>query len=308
MRECIEEGILQSYVDDELSPAMAASVAEHLSACASCAEAATLAADETAMFSTAFDAERSLEVPTLRLRERLDEAIAELNRPAQLTSRRPGLNIGGRLAAFAGLFKISPQRALGFASLIALVAFAAIFAVLRLNQTGQSDGSPSAVVADNNQVRPAATPNIAPTPAPTPADTENGTVPVNGGPGGKNTQPRNSKPKKQVKPSLVPAPEELPKDELAVKPLPGEENYMKAIDSLATEIAAGGETALKPSLRAEYERNLAIVDQAIVQTRRAARRNPQDADAAEFLFSSYESKLQLLNAVAEQVRPTIATR
>ena len=65
---------------------------------------------------------------------------------------------------------------------------------------------------------------------------------------------------------------------------------------------------MKPSLRAEYERNLAIVDQAIFSTRRTARSNPNDPDAAEFLYSSYQSKLDLLNTVAQQVRPTVATR
>ena len=107
----------------------------------------------------------------------------------------------------------------------------------------------------------------------------------------------------------MPAPDELPKDELAtLKPLPGEENYLKAIDSLTVEIKTRGETAMKPSLRAEYERTLAIVDQAIDSTRRAARRNPRDPDASAFLYSSYQSKLELLTTVADQVRPTIATR
>ncbi len=100
----------------------------------------------------------------------------------------------------------------------------------------------------------------------------------------------------------------MPKDELAAKPLPGEQNFLKAIDSLAFEIQASGETAMKPSLRAEYERNLAIVDQAIDSTRRVARRNPNDPDASEFLYSSYQSKLDLLSAVAEQVRPTVAIK
>jgi hypothetical protein len=90
--------------------------------------------------------------------------------------------------------------------------------------------------------------------------------------------------------------------------LPGEQNYLKAIDSLKVEIEATDETAMKPSLRAEYERNLAIVDQAIDSTRRVARRHPKDPDATSFLYSSYQSKLDLLSAVAEQVRPSIATR
>jgi hypothetical protein len=92
------------------------------------------------------------------------------------------------------------------------------------------------------------------------------------------------------------------------KPLPGESDYLKAIDSLSTEIEASGEANMQPSLLAEYKRNLAVVDQAIDSTRRAARRNPRDTDAAEFLYTSYQSKLDLLSTVAEQVRPTIAAR
>lgn len=304
MRDCIEEGILQSYVDNELPPETAESVAAHIAACQSCAEAFNEASNETAMFTTAFEAEMALDVPTVRLRERIDAAIAEINRSGEVAERKPGWTFNGWLTSLAEFFKVSPQRAVGFASLIALIAFAAIFVAIKLRPAVSSE-SPSTIASNDKPTT--TTPPTATTgktvPAPVVKNTNSG--PDNGGnnPSGRPA----TKPKKQVKPTLVPEPGQLPKDELA-RTLPGEENYLKAIDSLKVEIEASGETTMKPSLRAEYERNLAIVDQAIDSTRRVARRNPKDPDAASFLYSSYQSKLDLLSAVAEQVRPSIATR
>jgi hypothetical protein len=310
MRECIEEGILQGYVDDELSPEMAERVAAHISACETCAEAAIVASGEMSLFTSAFEAENALEIPTVRLRERIEAAIDEMNRPATFFERQESASSRGWLASLTGLFKVSPQRALGFASLIAVIAFAAIFAIIRLNQPNAVTNSPELVAdaGNSNSGRPAVDSNNPGerngkgNPSPTPTKVNSPVEPD------KDTPKRQKAPKRQVKPVLVPAPDELPKDDLAAKPLPGEQNYLKAIDSLAYEIEASGETALKPSLRAEYERNLAIVDQAINSTRRVARRNPNDPDASAFLYSSYQSKLDLLSAVAEQVRPTVATR
>jgi hypothetical protein len=83
-------------------------------------------------------------------------------------------------------------------------------------------------------------------------------------------------------------------------PLPGEKTYLKTIASLSSIIETNGENALRPSLRGDYERNLALVNHAIDATRRTARRNPKDPDAIEFLYSSYQSKIDLLSTVAEQ--------
>jgi hypothetical protein len=303
MRECIEEGILQSYVDNELSHETAERVAAHIAACETCAEAVIVASGEMSLFTSAFEAENALEIPTVRLRERIDAAIGEMNRPAQIYGQKQSGSFSNWLASFAGMFKVSPQRAVGFASLIAVIAFAAIFAIIRLNRSATNSGSSVEVAGVDSKGN--TTPVIKGSPSPTPA------APDNNKPGveKKNGPAKPVSPKKRVAPVLVPAPDQLPQGELAaVKPLPGEQNYLQAIDSLAYEIQASGETAMRPSLRAEYERNLAIVDQAIDSTRRVARRNPKDPDASAFLYSSYQSKLDLLSAVADQVRPTIATR
>jgi hypothetical protein len=301
MRACIEEGILQSYVDNELSPESAEKVAAHIAACPLCAEAFNEAVNETAMFATAFEAEMFLDVPTVRLRERIETAIAELHRPEEILERKHGWSFQGWLTSLAGLFKVSPQHALGFASLIAVVAFAAIFAAIQLRQAGNNN-APALVAGNDSPKRTAPDVKVNPSPIPEVNSTNNPPPKED-----KNPSDKSTKPKKQANPILVPEPNQLPKDELA-RTLPGEQNYLKAIDSLSVEIQSSDAAAMKPSLRAEYERNLAIVDQAIDSTRRVARRHPKDPDAAAFLYSSYQSKLDLLSAVAEQVRPTIATR
>jgi Putative zinc-finger len=311
MKECFEEGVLQSYVDDELSPEMAERVTAHMAACSKCADALSEIANEMAMFSTAFQAEMTLDVPTVRLRERIDTAIAEMNPPAQITERKQGWSLTGWLASFGELFKVSPQRAIGFASLIAVIAFAAIFAAI-YSRRSANPGNQVNEVASGNQPKSTPTPKVVASPSSSPDETNPGS---NDRSGEQTEKPTNHKaPKKQAKPILVPQPDQLPQGDLArktlpvEKPLPGETNYLKAIDSLTTEIEASDVASMKPNLRAEYERNLAVVDQAIDSTRRVARTNPKNEDAAQFLYSSYQSKLDLLSTVAEQVRPTVATR
>ena len=56
---------------------------------------------------------------------------------------------------------------------------------------------------------------------------------------------------------------------------------------------------MPPATRAEYERNLKLVDYAIAATRSKAKRSPNDPDAAEFMFAAYQSKIDLLNTVSE---------
>jgi hypothetical protein len=56
---------------------------------------------------------------------------------------------------------------------------------------------------------------------------------------------------------------------------------------------------MRPDLHAEYERNLAVVDRALAAARNAAKKNPKDPDAAEFVYAAYQSKVDLLNTVAD---------
>jgi hypothetical protein len=93
---------------------------------------------------------------------------------------------------------------------------------------------------------------------------------------------------------------------VAPKLLPGEKSYLEAIASLTTAIETSKDEVFKPTVRADYERNLAVVDQAIATTRQQAKRNPTDRDAVEYMYTAYQNKIELLSAVADQTR--IASR
>ena len=83
-----------------------------------------------------------------------------------------------------------------------------------------------------------------------------------------------------------------------VKLLPGERTYLQTIAKLDSAIRADQET-MRPALQVEYQRNLAVVDRAIAATRTAAKNNPNNPDAADFMFAAYQSKVDLLNTIAD---------
>jgi hypothetical protein len=306
MRECVEEGTLQAYFDGELSSDMMERVATHIAACTACAEAVREIENESLLLAEAFAPEMALSVPTGRLYLRLDAAIAELQAEQQ-QSRSSFEAQASRLrawfAALAPSFSFVPQHAVGFASLIVIAAFGAIFAfivlrpqpsTLNVAQGVKTIGLPSFEAGQGNNTTNQG--QITPVIDSTTRNQAGGARIIKAG---SRRTPR------KVTPSVVEPivdPLTATPETASVQLLPGEKNYLKAIASLDTAIKAGGDNAMRPTLRVEYERNLRVVDEAIAQTRAVAQRNPNDKDASEFLLSAYQSKVELLNTVAEQAQ------
>jgi hypothetical protein len=303
MRECVEEGTLQAYFDGELSSDMMERVATHIAACTACTEAAREIENESLLLAEAFAPEMALSVPTGRLYLRLDAAIAELQTEQQKKSRSGFAAQGTRLRAWfatlASSFSFVPQHAVGFASLIVVAAFGAIFAfiilrpqpsTLNVAQGVKTVGLPSLEVRQENNV--------------TKQDQTAPVIDNNPAGGARIIKAGSRRPPKVKHPIVEPIVDPLMATPAtaSVQLLPGEKNYLKAIASLDTAIKAGGDNAMRPTLRVEYERNLRVVDEAIAQTRAVAQRNPNDKDASEFLLSAYQSKVELLNTVAEQAQ------
>ena len=71
------------------------------------------------------------------------------------------------------------------------------------------------------------------------------------------------------------------------------EHYEKAIQGLET-IANSGKGALDPQTAATMQKNLAVVDQAITESRAALRAQPASAPAQQSLLESFKAKLALL--------------
>jgi hypothetical protein len=277
----LDEAKLQTYFDGELSLSMMESVTSHLASCETCAAAARELEEESALLTSALTAEFEASVPTERLRQRIDAAVVgERVAFAQPTGRRSGL-----AAFFSGLLNFGTQRTLGFASLAVVLAFAAIIgAVMMRNKPAEPVTAPTQVAttvpSKANPPQATTTPvdvqNTAPTPivASMPTTRSGGTVRPN----------RTSTPST---PKLQP-----------VKLFPGERSYLQTIARLDSTIKSN-KKAMRPSLQVEYERNLAVVDRAIAATRTAAKSNPNDPDAADFMFAAYQSKVDLLNTIAD---------
>src|SRR5207253_30652 len=112
--------------------------------------------NEQAIFMTALEPELSAAVPTEALRARIDAAIAS---PAPLfavekssSARRPWFQ------SFAELFSFTPQRAVAFASILAVITLGSIFAAVKLRNGSAVVAPPKETIA---QVTPT-TPKVNP--------------------------------------------------------------------------------------------------------------------------------------------------
>ena len=282
MRHCLDEGMLQSYFDGELSQAEMQSSTLHLSSCATCSMALQNLEEENDLLSEAFALEFAESVPTDRLRRRIDAAVAGIQvvRPVV---HQPSA-VSGFFSSLSNLFSFTPQRALGYAALMVVLAFGVIFGLVKFN------GSKSNVenVTAGNQGPKVLTPN---------SGSDNAVPSSSITPVPLDEQPATPKPVKVVyRPSTtnkLAAPKVAP-----VKLFPGERAYLQTIAKLDSTIN-GEKRNMRPALQAEYERNLAVVDRAIAATRNAAKNNPSDPDAADFMFAAYQSKVDLLNTIAD---------
>ncbi|MCA1594400.1 MAG: zf-HC2 domain-containing protein [Acidobacteria bacterium] len=93
MKRCLDEGLLQSYLDGELSPEMTREAAAHVALCGACAEALASAENESAFFAEAFALDDSISVPTERLRSRVNAAVAQLEASESENGKRAGWNL-----------------------------------------------------------------------------------------------------------------------------------------------------------------------------------------------------------------------
>ena len=288
MRECLDEGILQSYFDGELSRDQMEIATSHMAACSICSAAARELEGEINLVSTALAHEFDVAVPSERLRQRIDAAVAGAQLASRARSKGNYSSVRGWLQSLSATF--TPQQSFGYAALVVVVLFAAIFGIIQWRQT-----SPSQVPA--NLAAKATPGNLAVKPV---GRNENTTVAVAPKVAHADNPPETqnaglvSHKVRTVKPRAADTNQTVAQ----VKLLPGERSYLKTIAALDSTIKGNGSRPMTPALQAEYERNLALVDRALAATRSAAKKNPNDPEAAEFMFTAYQNKVSLLNTVA----------
>ncbi len=262
MRNCVDEGTLQSWFDGELNADTAAHVTTHLNACVRCGEAARTLEAENLILSEGLSMEFAAAIPTERLRQRVDAAVAGL----QVTGA-PSIN---RSWVSAVRDLLPSFRVLAYASATAAILLVGSLALIYLR-----DEPKGLAVTDR-------WPDIA---LVTPKAGE-----VVNTSGLKLSQPL---PPLAVRPIRKNRPVEEQATSLAWQ----ERQYERAITKLNEAIKA--QAPLRPSLLVEYEYNLAVIESAIATTRNVARKNPNDPQATQFMLAAYQSKIDLMNQIAE---------
>ena len=283
MTRCLDEGKLQSYFDGELPIEMMESVTSHLASCVTCAAAARELEEESAFVMSVLASEFESSVPTERLRERINEAVlGDRLAIAQSTQKA-----GGLAGFFSGLLNFGSQRTLGYASLAVVLAFAAIVGVVKMRTTTAPAQVDKTTAQAGNKQQP-----------------ENNAVAQTSPDRASDEIPELKLPVRETPKSFVPvrynkpAPMSTSLKPAQVKLIPGERSYLQAIARLDSTIKSN-KKSMRPALQVEFERNLQVVDRAIAATRSAAKSNPNDPDAADFMFAAYQSKVDLLNTIAD---------
>ena len=272
MKNCIDEGTLQAWFDGELAAEKAANVAAHVSACAECAAAARAVESENLILSEAMAPEFASPVPTEALRQRLDSAIAAVE--YQKVSAA-----GSSLwSSFAELFSFRPFAYASAAAMIVLVAIIG-FVYLKNHKTTE--------VANNNpkpaghQESPKESPKLSP--EQTPEQQDNQDIP-------KPFYIADRRTSKRLTKNKVTEPDA---NSLAWQEHQYENAIAKLNDALKTQ------PPMRPALQVEYEYNMAVIENAIKTTRDAAKKNPKDPLANQFMLAAYQSKVDFMNQIAD---------
>jgi hypothetical protein len=279
MKECLDEGTIQAHLDGEPQAKAAETTAAHLAACATCTELARVMQDEMALLSTALQPEFDLSVPSARMRSRIENAIADLQTDEPIA---PAASAGSWFQSLEYLFGGSRLSALGYATVAVVVIAGVSLGIIYLRRGRVNSVS---VTKKNSPVE-----TIGPQFAPQPSGSQGPITPVVKDPG--------------VVVATGPASRRIPlrranrDQESAPGLFPGERDYIKTIAALDASIKSDNHP-MRPGLQVEYEHNLAVLNQAIAATRVAAQRNPNDSDATQFMFSAYQSKVDLLTQVAD---------
>lgn len=275
--ECLEIGIIQSFLDGELRNADASQVSTHLATCNICAATLARAEDESALVFSALGNELDTLVPTQRLWNRINESLAIEQRNA---------SVWEKALSFVRTAFVSPSITVAAGLLIV----AGVFALLLI------DRSPVQQTSNEVAQAPASftvtSPKIVETASPSTVSTDEESPSYTAGPRFERASYRTS-----IKPPIDRAPVAT---DANGNFMPGEESYVKTISSLTRTVEEEKVGVLSGSQRVSYERDMAVVNDAITKMRKELKRNPKNESAKQVLYSSYQNKIDLLNSVAQK--------
>jgi len=282
MKNCLDTGTVQAFLDGELTPSAASGVSAHIATCDACAAQLAAADEETSFVFSVLEREMDALVPTHRLWSKINDLI-EVEKQTAPFWKKAWADITVSL--------VNPSI-VGAAAL--LVVFAVFAGVLIDRKTEVDTAAP---VASHPQPPPTSTASIQNTQARDPKVAE----PVI------KTPAPGSNPATATVASYSPSKRSEYNDIKSPKPpvyktvyIPGEESYVKTIASLSQTVDTQKDVVMRPSERISFERNLAVVNDAISKMKKEVRRNPKNESAKQVLYTSYQNKIDLLNSVSQR--------
>jgi hypothetical protein len=289
---CFDIGTIQAFLDGELASDLLENVSRHIALCDDCAVQLADAEEETAFAFNALEQEFNTLVPTHRLWTKINDSIERERKsfwkPILAFFRNPAM------ATFAAF----------------LIVFGLFVAYLN-SENNNSDFIAKAPETKSSAVVPVSNPEIKPeikdeNPSVLPPENKNfnDTRVSTDEKASKNYRsvPANfdSNRQKNAAQNATSQNVELKAQPAVYEYMPGEEGYIKTIATLEKTIDERKDEVLRPSSRIAYERDLAIVNDAIKKMKTEVRKNPKNESAKQVLLSSYQSKVDLLNSVAGQ--------
>lgn len=291
--KCLGIGAIQAFLDGETAPELSFAITEHTAKCPKCAQIIAEAEEQNSLVFAMLDREMDVLVPTQRLWSSIAVALAEEKKQVSIWAKlRQGL-----LTAFA-----SPSIAVAASVVLVFAIFAAVW-TLR-TPVSPLNGPEVAGVTPTRSANSTSTEEINTT-ATEPIPSGNGPIQV----GTTNLPPskvaelvRTANYRAENRP--VRAEPAMARQPVAVSPvdeyLPGEESYVRTIADLKQTVDGRKDLILDPSSRVAYERNIAVVNDNIKRMKDVVRKNPKNQAAKQVLYSSYQSKIDLLNSVVER--------
>jgi len=284
MNNCLDTGTIQAFLDGELTPAAASNVSAHIAMCDACSAQLGTAEEESAFVFSVLEREMDTLVPTQRLWNKINDSIEVEKHNLPLWQKAWNILV----ASLA-----NPAIAVAAVAVIVFGISTVVFV-----EKNEAPRQPEvAGYRPPKQITQVSTTNL-PTVDPEGPVTNHDAVaatPIKA--------PRVFSPKAEN--AVYREPVREPVDNYnrpAGQPnyISGEENYVKTIDTLAKTVDTQKDGALRPSERISYERDMAVVDDAIKKMRKEVQRNPKNESAKQVLYSSYQNKIDLLNSVSQR--------
>lgn len=280
---CLDIGIIQAFLDSELSLDETARVSTHIADCDSCAMMLAEAEEESAFVFPVLEREFDTLVPTQRLWNKINDSIKieQENRP-----------IWEKAWAFIRVSLASPLMVAAASLLIVFGLFAGLW--INKNRTVENTPMTAGVAPKQSQTTaPAVLPVVS-----TPVDPDEEEEPV-----AHDSTPRVERAvyRPEVRRQPVSAPVASEANPVTASGfMPGEESYVKTIATLNRTVDEQKVGVMRASELIAYERDMAVVNDTISKMRTEVRRNPKNESAKQLLYASYQNKIDLLNSVAQK--------